>query len=125
MNTRPEKTASTRGAVPGTTPSKWAGVGPVFLSALVYPGAGQLVQRRWVAGVGYALLFSGAFGWLLWRFFGVIKLLYTTADFSKGAGDAPSLGAIGWPFVVSMLVWLANLIDTAIGNRLPGSRARQ
>lgn len=100
-------------------------MGPVFLSALVYPGVGQLVQRRWVAGVGYALLFSGAFGWLLWRFFGVIKLLYTTADFSKGVGDAPSLGAIGWPFIVSMLVWLANLIDTALGNRLPGLRARQ
>lgn len=103
----------------------WGGMGPVFLSALVYPGIGQMVQRRWVPGVMYAVLFSGVFGWLTIRFVLMIVQLWATADFSKPTVDAPSLGAIGWPFLLSLLVWLASLIDTAIGNRLPGSGARR
>lgn len=41
---------------PGWKPSRI----PVFLSALFFPGAGQFMQKRWVAGLFYMLTFTGA-----------------------------------------------------------------
>lgn len=99
------------------TPSKWGGMGPVFLSAVVFPGVGQLVQRRWVAGAGYAVAFGAAFSWLVVRFLGLLKIYYSLAfDFNREPGNAPSIGMVGWPFLVSMVIYLASLVDTAVGN---------
>ena len=107
----------------GKAPTKWAGMGPVVLSAVVFPGVGQLMQRRWVAGAGYAVSFGVAFGWLMLRFFGLMKIYYSLAfEFNQEPGDAPSLGVVGWPFLVSLVIYVASLVDTAAGNRPPGRR---
>ena len=103
---------------------KWAGklavMGPVLLSAIIYPGLGQMVQRRWIAGSVYAILYTIVFGWLMIRSFGILKIYYELAfDFNNAAGQVPKLSAIAWPFLFSILVYLASLIDTALGNRPP------
>ena len=108
------------------TGSKWTTLGPVFLSAVVFPGVGQLVQRRWVAGAGYVVGFGVAFSWLMIRCLGILKIYYSLAfDFNGASAEAPSLGRIGWPFLISVVVYIASLVDAAAGNRPPGPRARQ
>lgn len=34
---------------------------PILLSAFICPGAGQLVQRRWIAGALFSITFAAAF----------------------------------------------------------------
>lgn len=97
---------------------RWQGMGPVFLSAVVFPGVGQWMQRRWVAGSAYAVVFGVAFGWLIVRCLKVLKAYYDLAfDFNHATGEAPSLVAIVIPFVLSMAIYLVNLVDTAIAGR--------
>lgn len=97
---------------------RWQGMGPVVLSAVVFPGVGQFVQRRWVAGAVWVIVFGAAFVWLLARCFAVLKAYYDLAfDFNHADGGAPSAAAIVAPFLVSMVVYVANLVDTAMAGR--------
>lgn len=116
-------TEPVRETVGGKASAKWAGMGPVVLSAVVFPGVGQLAQRRWVAGAGYLVAFGVAFSWLVQRFYELMKIYYSLAfDFNREPGDAPSLGMVGWPFLVSMVIYVASLVDTVAGNRPQGRR---
>ncbi len=94
------------------------GMGPVFLSAMVYPGTGQCMQRRWLAAVFYLIAFSIAFGWLLVRCLAVLKAYYSLAfDFQHAQVEAPSLQGMVRPFLCSMAVYLANVMDAALAGR--------
>ena len=46
---------------------------PLLLSAAIFPGVGQLVQRRWLAGALYALIFGVA---MVILFFNVLSPLF-------------------------------------------------
>ena len=90
---------------------------PMVLSALVYPGAGQFMQRRWVAGAVVSTLFTLPSVWFFVEVFGVLKAYYEFAfNFGGATGQAPSVGSIVMPFSLSALVYVAGLVDTAIAS---------
>ena len=103
---------------PGALPSRLA----LYLSALVYPGAGQLCQRRRLAGIYYALFFSAAFIMLavtIFRpIFANLRIAMDLAETGRAAEfHRISFGAVfGW-LGVSAAVYLAGLLDTWLAYR--------
>ena len=98
-------------------PARNAPFTPMLLSALVYPGTGQLMQRRWVAGTGFAFVFTIGFVWFIVRIVGVLKAYYAFAfDFKGASGQAPGAGEILLPLALSTMIYVAGLIDTALAS---------
>ena len=108
----------------GTVPK--SSVSPMLLSAVVYPGTGQLMQRRWAVGAGIAFTFSVAFVWFIIEIIAVLQAYYQfSVDFKGATGQAPGAGAILLPFTISMLIYVAGLVDTAVASyrqRIAASR---
>ena len=101
-------------------------ISPMLLSAVVYPGAGQLMQRRWVAGVCMAAVFSVFFGWMVVEVYAVLKAYYAfMTDFKGATGEAPGAASIILPFILSTAVYVAGLVDTSIAEYRIGTRARR
>jgi hypothetical protein len=89
----------------------------MVLSALVYPGTGQLMQRRWAAGIGFAFVFTIGFVWFVVEIVGVLNAYYAFAvDFKGATGKAPGVGAILLPLALSTMIYIAGLIDTAVAS---------
>ncbi len=89
---------------------------PMVLSSLVYPGAGQLMQRRWAAGTLFIVGSTVATGWLVMTVFLILKAYYGLAfDPDHPPKDVPGLAALVIPFVIWLVIYVAGLIDTAIG----------
>lgn len=113
-----------------TTPPPMAGpvrrkpvLSPLLLSSLVYPGSGQLVQRRWWAAAVFIPAFTAGFVWFMARVLAVLQAYYDLAfNFETATGQAPSVSALMTPFVVTLLIYLGNLVDTALGNRHSSNR---
>jgi hypothetical protein len=88
---------------------------PMLLSALVYPGTGQLLQRRWVAAAGYAIAFTGPMVWFVVEDTRILKAYYEfMLDFKGATGEIPAIGSIIVPLLLSMAVYVAGLVDTAV-----------
>lgn len=76
------------------------------------------MQRRWVPAVFFSVTFSAGFVWFAIQVLATLKAYYEfMTDFNHASGVAPGLAGIGSPFIVCMLIYLASLVDTAIGNR--------
>ncbi|MDO9543273.1 MAG: hypothetical protein Q7J98_13275 [Kiritimatiellia bacterium] len=99
----------------GNPPSRLA----LYLSALVFPGAGQYAQKRWLAGSFYAafflvcvvFLFTAIWTPLFWN-------LRMMAEFS-GKPETLVLRPIAWMqvlfwFSLSIVFYLGGLLDTFI-----------
>ncbi|MEI8139465.1 MAG: hypothetical protein WCI03_06310 [bacterium] len=88
---------------------------PMALSALVYPGAGQLMQRRWGAGIFFIMTSSAAVIWLVIEVFIVLKAYYGMAFAPMNApAEAPALASLIVPFVIWLALYVAGIVDTAI-----------
>jgi len=94
----------------------------LYLSALVYPGAGQFAQKRRLAGLFYAVFFSACavfltiaiFAPMFWN----LRLAMEFADTGKGAAFHPiSFAKIFVWLGLSALVYLAGLLDTFVHYR--------
>lgn len=88
---------------------------PVTLSVLVFPGAGQCVQKRWVMAAIYGGLFVTASAW----FASVAgRALYSYYQFGFEFETAPdpviSPLTVLLPFGACMLVWGANIVDVVV-----------
>lgn len=89
------------------------------MSALVWPGAGQYAQKRWLAGTFYAVVFLAG---VVFLFVSVLtplfRMLYALADFSGRSEEflavQPSLRNILLSFGFLFLVYLGGLLDTII-----------
>jgi hypothetical protein len=91
-----------------------------LLSALAYPGSGQIVQRRWAAGGFFAVAFSAAFAWFAVNIVRLLTAYYQLAfDFENPQSGKTRVTAVGVliPFLLSLLLWLAGLVDTVLANR--------
>lgn len=94
------------------------GRGAVLLSAFVFPGAGQALQKRWV----YACVFGVGFLACLAAFCvraGSIIISYYRLGFDSAAGpppDSPVSGMLLY-LLLSLLVYLGSLIDTYLAFR--------
>lgn len=101
--------------LPGTPPSGKVALSPMVLSALVYPGAGQLLQRRWVAGIFYMVLTTLVTIWLVSMVYVVLKAYYGLAfDPMNAPAEVPGVKALIIPFVVWVAIYFAGIIDTAV-----------
>ena len=88
---------------------------PVFLSALVFPGLGQFLQRRWGAGCFFLLGFLTSFG--IFCIFVIILLInyYEIGfDFDTYEGGELHFRGLIVSFIISILLYLANIVDTAL-----------
>jgi hypothetical protein len=100
----------------------------VWLSALAYPGAGQLVQRRWLAAGFFISAFTAAAAWFIYVAVKILKAYYDLAlhfeDPQAGQG-ALSFGAVLVSFGTCMVVYFAGLLDTVLGNRRMQARVER
>jgi hypothetical protein len=89
----------------------------MLLSALVYPGAGQLMQKRWGVGAGFALVFTVPMVRFVVEVFRVLSAYYSfLVDFKGATGIAPGAAAIVMPFFLSLFIYIAGLVDTAVAD---------
>lgn len=104
--------AQTPPRLPGKRP--WP-LSPVLVTALVYPGAGQLMQRRWVAGGLAIAAFTAAGGWFFVRTGRVLIDYYRMAfDFAGAPESQVRPRDIVVPFIVALVVYVACLVDAAV-----------
>ncbi len=87
---------------------------PIFLSAAVYPGSGQIFQRRWLAGIFFGTAFTAMFiafviimSKILVDFYS-LGFNFDNAEVSSNPPIAPALLAFG----VTMMIYIINIIDT-------------
>lgn len=102
--------------IPFTTPKPSRT--PVMLSALCMPGLGQFVQRRWISGVLFSLLFLLFFGvicYRAWLFFSAQWQLAVAFIDNRPAPAVPavSIADIVIPFGCAVVVYLINLADVS------------
>jgi len=95
---------------------------PMLVSAFVYPGAGQFVQKRRIAGTAYALLFTICIGFLFYDVFRPLVVNVIAAlDWADAGTNRPfeELSVVGVlvPFLAGLLVYVMNLADVARANR--------
>ena len=91
---------------------------PILLSAFICPGAGQFVQKRWLAGTVFVVGFLWGFCWLLLIAGRIIISFYRMAiEFDTYEPDAPNAAAILPPFAVALLFYLIGLIDTFVAQQ--------
>lgn len=92
---------------------------PIYLSALMWPGAGQYAQKRWLAGTFYAVVFLVCIVFL----FVVIltPLFWNLRMLAEYSGRVETLIFHPIPFLkifvwsgISALVYLGSLLDTII-----------
>ena len=89
---------------------------PILFSALIYPGVGQYMTGRHLAGLAYAACFTIAFGVFLVFF---TRYFRETVDFLRAwwAGsyipeaDTPSPRQLMMPFVYVLVTYVANVYD--------------
>ena len=90
---------------------------PIALSALVYPGAGQLMQRRWAVGAFFIAASTVAVIWLVRTVYKVLTAYYGLAfDPMNAPVDVPGVAALMVPFFVWLATFVASIIDTAIAS---------
>ena len=102
-----------------TTESKRAAL---LLSAFVYPGAGQFVQKRWIVGFLFATLFTVFLGALVVNAITPMVHNITAAlDWAQLKANRPfeliSLPGIIIPFLLALTVYIANIVDVMNASR--------
>lgn len=93
-----------------------------LLLSVIMPGLGQFLQKRWVAAAIYAVLFNLFALVFLYR---VLHMLYDNmkASIQMASGDINATltpmkpAAIIVPLVLSLAVYVAGLVDTAVAGR--------
>ena len=96
---------------------------PTMLSAFAYPGAGQFMQKRWISGTLFSILFTIFSVALMVE---VIKPMFHNVNIALNfaatlQGDQPfeeiSLNKVVRLFIAMMVVYIANILDTLRVNR--------
>ena len=87
---------------------------PIFLSAAVYPGAGQIFQHRLIAGLFFAISFTIMFLAFIFIMGSIILEFYSLGfDFNEThVNSDPPLALALTSFFITMLIYIINIIDT-------------
>lgn len=93
----------------------------VLMSAFVFPGIGQLMQRRWSAGIFFIVTFTACCAWLIWALWPILRFFYIDLPrFSESSpGEPPSWTRIAWPMVASILILAINVLDAWLASLRP------
>lgn len=89
----------------------------IFLSAVMAPGAGQFVQRRWVAGAFFLIMFLVCLVFLLVEIMvPMVKNVLIILDFAEHKSDLPLIKFRVAPILAwlgfSLVIYFASLMDT-------------
>lgn len=86
---------------------------PVALSLFVYPGLGQMFQRRWKTGMVFILLFTACSIWLVAELWPLVEFIYfRLPDFERSLPDMPpDFAGIAQPLISCFLILSLNIID--------------
>lgn len=92
------------------------------LLSMIYPGAGQALQRRWVAAAFYLITFTLSLVWFVYSIVvPLFKVLKTALDWSAGDFNAPMVTFpimnVILPLLVSTFLFIVNMIDVMLANR--------
>jgi hypothetical protein len=93
---------------------------PILLSALVYPGIGQFVQRRWLWGLAYMGSFtaiSGVTALIAFRYFKIEfkDLTYFQTDWVTHRADNPYTHTLLKALALCIAIFVANIFDAWMG----------
>jgi len=96
----------------------------ILVSGFVFPGVGQFVQKRWLAGVLFGGVFSVLFCLLLVQCYRTIAAFYRIGL----AGTVPDeeLPPMAWIlglFGACLVVYVANIGDAYLGHRRAARRS--
>jgi len=85
----------------------------MFLSAFVFPGAGQLTQRRWISAFVFAITFLACFVVFMAIVFRIIFTYYAVGldPDSVSPTEVPSVGPVLVLFATAVVVYIANIAD--------------
>ena len=86
----------------------------MLLSAFACPGAGQFVQRRWVAATIYATGFMVGFCWVMWVALRIIIGFYRMAFDADYQPESPNLMAMLPPLAIATGFYVVNLFDVVL-----------
>jgi hypothetical protein len=89
----------------------------IVLTALVWPGFGQLLQKRWAAGLLYAFGFLGCAAWFFVEAFLILRVYYGLwFDFDANQAPPPlPLRGLLLSFALGLLVYFVALLDSYLG----------
>ena len=96
---------------------------PLMLSAFIYPGAGQFLQKRWIAGTLYSVLFT-IFSLIL--IFEVFKPMFRNVNVALNWAasqqndqqfEGISLSKVAVSFIAMITIFIANIMDIVRVNR--------
>lgn len=94
-----------------------------MMSAFVYPGAGQFLQKRWVAGTVYSVLFTALSLVLIIE---VVKPMFhnitaamdwAAAQNSDQSFEGISLSGVLFSFLAMLVVYVVNVMDVVRASR--------
>lgn len=94
----------------------------LLFSFAVYPGSGQFIQKRWLSGAFYMILFTACFAWLLYLV--ILPIFHNlSAAMDPGIGELQEMPwkDIAFSFGFSMGVYVLGLIDTLQANNKKNS----
>ena len=94
----------------------------LLLSSFVYPGAGQFVQKRWIAGILFSALFTVLLGAVIVNTLTPMVHNMTAAlDWAQQKANRPfeliSLPGVIIPFLLALIVYIANIVDVMNASR--------
>lgn len=90
---------------------------PLFLSCLVFPGAGQALQRRWLPAALFSISFAACLAGLMMNvlvpLFRNVRVALDLAAGSASAGQFVSINPgrmVGW-MTAGLIIYLLNAVD--------------
>jgi len=86
---------------------------PIIVSALVCPGIGQFIQRRWLAGSFYLIGFGYGFVMVILRFIKIMTAYYSCAFKFDGTEsiEPVSFVIMIFPLIIAGIFYILNLFD--------------
>ena len=97
----------------------------MLLSAFACPGAGQFMQKRWVAGLIYGAGFLIGFCWFMVVALRIIISFYRMAFEPDYDPETPNSMAMIPPLLISTGFYLTNLVDVFIAQQRIARLARE
>jgi hypothetical protein len=100
---------------------------PIYLSAFGFPGLGQFVQKRWLAGLLFTTAFMIGFIWIMILAIMNIIELYSMA-FSPNLSYEPTpipLTAFVEPLIIAAIAYFISLFDVFLAQQKIATRLHE
>lgn len=83
------------------------------LASIAFPGVGQLMQKRWIAGAAFLCAIAAALCAFLSEVWGIMKAFYGFAfDFLNAPAPDIRLSRLFLTFGAAVFVYVASVLDT-------------